>query len=230
MAHLVETMAYAGVTPWHGLGNQLTQKQPIEVWQREAGMDWAIQESPVHFKAELAGHLGSTLAARLQYFKAISGNRLACLPLELRLRGKSTRQSHGTPIFYVDLTVRSGVDMAEALQSANELDAQRQAVGFDQVALDETAQRGFGNGAFEDSEEDAGAVIEEFYLTEEIPCSTTSISPRSTKASLFEKLDRQAQRHTPLTDTHQGTPHTPRPVNLLVPTKSSHQSVKPTFC
>ena len=59
MAHLIETMAYAGVTPWHGLGNQLTQKQPIEVWQREAGMDWAIQESPVHFKAELAGHLGS---------------------------------------------------------------------------------------------------------------------------------------------------------------------------
>ena len=29
---------------------------------------------------------------------------LACLPL-LRLRGKSTRQNHGTPIFYVDLTV-----------------------------------------------------------------------------------------------------------------------------
>ena len=150
-----------------------------------------------------------TLAARLQYFKAISGNRLACLPLELRLRGKSTRQSHGTPIFYVDLTVRSGMDMAEALQSANELEAQRQEAGFDQVALDEAAQRGFGNGAFEDSEEDAGAVIEEFYPTEEIPCSTTSISQRSTKASLFEKLDTQTQHHTPPTDNHQGTPHAP---------------------
>lgn len=150
-----------------------------------------------------------TLAARLQYFKAISGNRLACLPLELRLRGKSTRQSHGAPIFYVDLTVRSGMDMAEALQSANELDAQRQEAGFDQVALDEAAQRGFGNGAFEDSEEDAGAVIEEFYPTEEIPCSTTSISQRSTKASLFERLDTQAQRHTPSTDNHQGTRHAP---------------------
>jgi len=150
-----------------------------------------------------------TLAARLQYFKAISGNRLACLPLELRLRGKSTRQSHGTPIFYVDLTVRSGMDMAAALQAANGLDSQRQAAGFDQAALDEAARRGFGNGAFEDSEEDAGAVIEEFYPTEEIPCSTTSISPRSTKASLFEKLDTQAQRHTPPTDNHQGTPHAP---------------------
>jgi hypothetical protein len=49
-----------------------------------------------------------TLAARLAYFKAISGNRLACLPLELRLRGKSTRQSRGTPIYYVDITLREG--------------------------------------------------------------------------------------------------------------------------
>lgn len=37
-----------------------------------------------------------TLTARLHYFQAISGNRLACLALELRLRGKSTRQSHGS--------------------------------------------------------------------------------------------------------------------------------------
>src|SRR5690554_554572 len=70
-----------------------------------------------------------TLAARLHYFQAISGNRLACLPLELRLRGKSTRQSHGTPIFYADLTVRGSMDMSEALVSANELDSRRQATG-----------------------------------------------------------------------------------------------------
>ncbi|ELQ3328413.1 TPA: hypothetical protein L3884_006733 [Pseudomonas aeruginosa] len=36
-----------------------------------------------------------SLAARLQYSRAISSDRLACLPLELRLHGKSTRQSHG---------------------------------------------------------------------------------------------------------------------------------------
>ena len=85
-----------------------------------------------------------TLAARLHYFQAISGNRLACLPLELRLRGKSTRQSHGTPIFYADLTVRGGMDMAEALVTASELDSRRQAAGFNQAALDEAARRGFG--------------------------------------------------------------------------------------
>lgn len=37
--HLVQTMAYSGAEPWHGLGNQLAPKQPLEVWKRAAGMD-----------------------------------------------------------------------------------------------------------------------------------------------------------------------------------------------
>ena len=49
MAHYVEQMAYVGQTPWHGLGNQLASNQPIEVWQKQAGMDWDIKESPVQF-------------------------------------------------------------------------------------------------------------------------------------------------------------------------------------
>lgn len=88
-----------------------------------------------------------TLIARLQYFRAISGDRLACLPLELRLRGKSTRQSHGTPIFYVDLTLRSGMTVEQALLTGRELDEARQAAGFDQAALDATARVGLGNGS-----------------------------------------------------------------------------------
>lgn len=49
MAHHVEHMAYVGQTPWHGLGNQLSANQPIEVWQQQAGMDWGIKEAPVQF-------------------------------------------------------------------------------------------------------------------------------------------------------------------------------------
>jgi hypothetical protein len=131
-----------------------------------------------------------TLAARLHYFQAISGNRLACLPLELRLRGKSTRQSHGTPIFYADLTVRSGMDMTEALQAANELNEQRQVAGFDQVALDVAARRGFSNGAFEDSEEDSGAVIEEFFSSPDAaPIHTHNEAPQPIPSSLAGKLE-----------------------------------------
>lgn len=49
MAHHVEQMAYVGQTPWHGLGNQLSTNQPLEVWAAQAGMDWSIKESPVQF-------------------------------------------------------------------------------------------------------------------------------------------------------------------------------------
>ncbi len=49
MAHEIESMAYVDATPWHGLGNQLTPQQPIDIWQREAGMDWQINESEVMY-------------------------------------------------------------------------------------------------------------------------------------------------------------------------------------
>ncbi|MDN5476610.1 DUF932 domain-containing protein [Acinetobacter guillouiae] len=52
MAHLLEQMAYVGQAPWHGLGNQLTQNQPIEVWAQQAGMDWRIESSDVSYMAQ----------------------------------------------------------------------------------------------------------------------------------------------------------------------------------
>ncbi|KVN20827.1 MULTISPECIES: hypothetical protein [unclassified Burkholderia] len=107
-----------------------------------------------------------TLAARLHYFSAVSGNLLACLPLELKLRGKSTTQSYRSPIYYVDLGVRSGSTLEAAITEARELDAHRRAAGFDQAALDAAAHAGFNNGAFEDSIEESVAVAEEFYPPE----------------------------------------------------------------
>jgi phage/plasmid-like protein (TIGR03299 family) len=52
MAHLVENMAYINETPWHGLGSKLPKNQPIEVWQKSAGMDFEIKQTPVLFNAE----------------------------------------------------------------------------------------------------------------------------------------------------------------------------------
>lgn len=138
-----------------------------------------------------------TLVARLQYFQAISKNRLSCLPLELRLRGKSTRQSHGTPIYYVDLTVRSGVSLEEALIEAQRIDGARQAAGFDQTALEAAARQGLSNGAFEDSEDEGADLVEEMFsvVTEgnvNEPGQTQPVTERPTKASLVEKLEAKA--------------------------------------
>lgn len=51
--HQVQSMAYVGETPWHGLGHSLTPHQPLEVWAQQAGMDWRIEAADVHF---IAGH------------------------------------------------------------------------------------------------------------------------------------------------------------------------------
>ena len=44
MAHMIETMAYAGEVPWHGLGvpvsNDLTPAQMMQ----KAGLDWKVRE------------------------------------------------------------------------------------------------------------------------------------------------------------------------------------------
>ncbi|KWO52339.1 hypothetical protein [Burkholderia ubonensis] len=134
-----------------------------------------------------------TLAARLHYFRAVSGNLLACLPLELKLRGKSTTQSYRSAIYYVDLGVRAGSKLEQALIEAKELDTRRRQAGFDQAALDAAARLGFANGAFEDSPDERAAVAEEFY-----PDTTTERSDvgdgdsPDAPTTLRQKLERKA--------------------------------------
>lgn len=137
-----------------------------------------------------------TLAARLNYLSAVSGGHLSTLPLELRLRGKSTTQSHRAPIYYVDLTVPAGMTMAEAIANARAECEIRKAAGFDQAALDEAARQGFAAGAFEESEEDGPAIVEEFYPEEfdsgDSAFGTTTPSP-GPKPGLADKLNRKAE-------------------------------------
>lgn len=45
-------IAYAGATPWHGLGQRLTPGAPLEEWEREAGLDWVARTSPVIYERE----------------------------------------------------------------------------------------------------------------------------------------------------------------------------------
>jgi len=46
MAHMVETMAYAGETPWHGLGKPVPAD--LSPWQMldAAGLDWKVEKIP----------------------------------------------------------------------------------------------------------------------------------------------------------------------------------------
>ena len=51
--HLVQSMAYVGEQPWHGLGTRLAPDQPLEVWAELAGMNWAIETADVQY---ISGH------------------------------------------------------------------------------------------------------------------------------------------------------------------------------
>ena len=108
-----------------------------------------------------------TLAARLSYYHAASNGLLSCLPLQLTLRGKSTTQSYRQPVYYVDLTLREGIDLQSAIHTAREIDQQSKQAGFNQKALDQMARQGFANAKFEMDLEEGLDVVEEFYQTEE---------------------------------------------------------------
>jgi len=135
-----------------------------------------------------------TLSARLKYFHAVSGGQLSTLPLELRLRGKSTTQSHRAPIYYVDLTIKTGMTMAEAIANSRAECEIRKSAGFDQVALDEAARQGFGEGAFEESEEDGAAVVEEFFPDEFDNGPTRDSVGTGIKPGLVDKLNQKAEK------------------------------------
>jgi phage/plasmid-like protein (TIGR03299 family) len=53
MAHMVETMAYAGEVPWHGLGVRVpADLHPTQMLEK-AGLDWTVRKVPAY--AEVAG-------------------------------------------------------------------------------------------------------------------------------------------------------------------------------
>ena len=104
-----------------------------------------------------------TLSARLAYFEAISGGNTRYLPLTLRLRAKSTTQSHRAPVYFVDLCLREGVSLEDAVTQAKSEAKQLAKAGVDIVAMEQAARIAMGNGAFEDGEEEIPAIVEEFY-------------------------------------------------------------------
>ena len=121
-----------------------------------------------------------TLAARLSYYHAASNGLLSCLPLQLTLRGKSTTQSYRTPVYYVDLTLRDGTSLQQAIQTAKEIDQQSKAAGFNQIALDKVARQGFANAQFEVNGEEGLDLVEEFYSDENQETNTEQVQSDTT--------------------------------------------------
>jgi len=111
MAHLIESMAYANATPWHGIGNHLTENQPIEVWAKQAGMDWDIREASVRFVAEHDEKISSihTFPENKVLFRSDTN-----APLSVVSQRYQVVQPREILEFYRDLTEISGFELETA--------------------------------------------------------------------------------------------------------------------
>lgn len=111
MAHEIEQMAYVGRTPWHGLGNKLAEKQPLEVWMEQAGLDWTIHETPVRFINGDKGHLGEILS--FDDHKVLYRSDTHA-PLSVVSQRYQVVQPREIMEFYRDLTEKSGFELETA--------------------------------------------------------------------------------------------------------------------
>jgi hypothetical protein len=152
-----------------------------------------------------------TLVARLSYYHAASNGLLSCLPLQLTLRGKSTTQSYRTPVYYVDLTLRDGVNLQHAIQVAKEIDQQSKASGFNQQALDQMAQQGYGNARFEVNSEEGFDLVEEFYSDENQETEVEQAQPVTTARSKTKPKPNQGEGF--VQDMQRGLQRSVRAVN-----------------
>ena len=109
--HLVQTMAYTGEKPWHGLGNHLPPNQSLEDWRRAAGMDWSIEEAEVRFVAAGNKNLGSIHAFPEQKVLYRSDNKA---PLSVVSARYQVVQPAEILEFYRDLTEVGGYELETA--------------------------------------------------------------------------------------------------------------------
>lgn len=50
MSHQVETMAYAGEVPWHGLGVKVNDDLTVDEMIAAAGLDWTVSKQPTFYR------------------------------------------------------------------------------------------------------------------------------------------------------------------------------------
>ncbi|MCT9166177.1 hypothetical protein B9X71_07910 [Acinetobacter baumannii] len=111
MAHQIETMAFIGQTPWHGLGNQLPQNQPIEVWAQQAGMDWRIESSNVSYMAK--NDRGQSIILPYEEQRVLYRSDTHA-PLSVVSQRYQEVQPKEILEFYRDLTEQSGFELETA--------------------------------------------------------------------------------------------------------------------
>ncbi|WP_323889528.1 DUF932 domain-containing protein [Aeromonas caviae] len=109
MAHLIDSMAYTGQTPWHGLGNVLPPQQSLDVWLQAAGMDWTIEQSDVLYQGAPDNPILHTYPDSKVLYRS---DTLA--PLSVVSQRYNVVQPHEVLHFYQDLVEAGGFELETA--------------------------------------------------------------------------------------------------------------------
>lgn len=108
MPALVETMAYVGAKPWHGLGIDMPEDADLNAWRIAAGMDWEAQLSPVLFRP---GTTAAPVTAPGQFVLHRSDTKATLSIVGSRYKPVQPREILD---FYKDLTAHYGYKMETA--------------------------------------------------------------------------------------------------------------------
>ena len=77
MVDAVETMAYAGEVPWHGLGTKVSDDLTPNQIMVKAGLDWSVEKVPTYAKVgETEVLTGQEALVRSSDNKAVSYTHL----------------------------------------------------------------------------------------------------------------------------------------------------------
>jgi hypothetical protein len=91
MAHEIDfstgkpAIAYVGEEPWRGHGQKLPEGQPIEVWLKEARLEWDLKRLPVQY---LVGGRLHTMDERFVLVRSDTGAALPSFRMTIKLSSR----------------------------------------------------------------------------------------------------------------------------------------------
>ena len=107
MAHNVETMAYAGQVPWHGLGKRVLPDLTPDQMLVEAGLDWEVAKSPAYYDSDAMD--GMTIPDKFVLHRVTDGQYMDIV-------GKNWKplQNHDAFEFFHDFVMQGNMEMHTA--------------------------------------------------------------------------------------------------------------------
>ena len=107
MAHNVETMAYAGQVPWHGLGKRVLPDLTPDQMLVEAGLDWEVAKSPAYYDSDAMD--GMTIPDKFVLHRVTDGQYMDIV-------GKNWKplQNHDAFEFFHDFVMQGDMEMHTA--------------------------------------------------------------------------------------------------------------------